>query len=110
MTRVSVTLSIFGTVVTGEAQSVTGSEPYTIDTVTLDESTSTETPPSTSAEYVAVSNRSPLYLVHAATDTAASAQGSGSVGSGGNGAGVAFVMVLFSLAMAFTSGFIMLVL
>lgn len=103
----NVTLSIFGTTYTGSSISITGTGPIITETMTVP--TSTE---SASGEYVGVSVVEMLYLVHAATDSAAassSGSGSGSAAAA-NPKLRAFTLIVSTMVVAFTSGFLVLVL
>lgn len=106
---VNTTLSIWGTTVTGSAFTVTGTGSITTETRTL------ETPVS---DYVGVSVVGMIYLVQDATETAGgtSSQTSTSTSSPSSAASVntrgtglaSAALIVSTVAVAFTSGFMLL--
>lgn len=108
---VSTTITTDGRTLTEQVISLTltGPSPYITETVTLNASTLAD--PAASG-YVAVTIQKVMYLVHAATDTAA-ASGSSASASSATGtpqrAGLAAAGMLFTLFVAFTSGFVLII-
>lgn len=112
---VNATLSIWGTTVTGSSFTVTGTGTITTETTTIE--TSAETP---IEDYVGVSVVAMLYLVHGATETAGASGTSSSTSSSSSSPSSAasansrgpqlasVALVISTLAVAFTSGFMML--
>lgn len=106
---VNTTLSIWGTTVTGLTPSYTGTGTVTTETMTIQDDVS---------KYVGVSAQAMLYLVYAATDTAGvtSPPTSSSTASPSSAASVAarrpqlasIALVLSTIFVAFTSGFMVL--
>lgn len=104
---VNTTLSIWGTTVTGSAFTITGSGRITTETVPV------ETPVQ---DYVGVSVVAMLYLVHEATETAGGS-GASSTSSPASAASVnargpqlaSVALIISTMAVAFTSGFMFLI-
>lgn len=112
---VNATLSIWGTTVTGSSFSASGTATITTETETIE--TSAETP---IEDYVGVSLVAMLYLVHDATETAgasgtssptSSSTASPSSAASANPRGpqlASVALIISTLAVAFTSGFTLL--
>lgn len=112
---VNATLSIWGTTVTGSSFSASGTATITTETTTIE--TSAETP---IEDYVGVSVVAMLYLVHGATETAgtsgtssptssSTSSPSSAASASSRGPQLASVALIIStLAVAFTSGFMLL--
>lgn len=108
---VNTTLSIWGTTMTGSAFTVTGTGTITTETMTL------ETPVE---DYIGVSAVEMLYLVHAATETAGasgtssptsfstSPPSSAASANARSSQLASAALIVSTLAVAFTSGFMLL--
>lgn len=105
---VNTTLSIWGTTVTGSAFTITGTGTITTETMTL------ETPVE---DYIGVSAVAMLYLVHDATETAgaggtssptSSSTSSPSSAASRNPQLASVALIVSTVVVAFTSGFVFL--
>lgn len=98
----TVTLTIYGSVYTGEELSISGTAPDS--TWTREVASATASGPDQGLGFIAVDIVEVLYLVHGSSDSASA----GSRATG-NRVGLSGVLVLFTLTLAFTSGFMLLI-
>lgn len=99
----TVTLTVYGSVYTGEELSVSGTVPYSTWTRELVSATASGT--DQDLGYIAVDIVEVLYLVQGSSDSASA----GSRATG-NGVGLSTLVMLFTWTLAFTSGFLLLIL
>lgn len=99
----TVTLTIYGSVYTGEELSISGTVPYSTWTRELTSATASVLSEQ-GLGYIAVDVVEVLYLVHGGSDSA-------SAGSRvtGNGVGLSSILILLTLTLTFTSGFMLLI-
>lgn len=99
----TVTMTIFGSVYTGEELSISGTAPDSTWTREVASATASSNPDQ-GLGFIAVDVVEVLYLVHNGSDRASA----GSRATGGK-VGLASVLSLFTLTLAFTSGFMLLI-